>query len=91
MVVLLDPTAEGLPAPAPTAARLTDIAGRRIGLLDNIKHNAEYLLTAVGEELARRFGCRVETVRKKTYTRPAEPEVLAALAGSEAVVTAIGD
>lgn len=91
MTVLIDPTAEGRPAPAPTASRLGDLRGRRVGILDNTKHNSEHFLAAVGEGLAERFGCEITTVRKKTYTRPAESAVLGTLAGSEAVVTAIGD
>ncbi len=91
MTILVDPTAEGLPAPALTASRLEDLRGRRVGILDNTKHNSEYFLAAVAEGLAERFGCEITTVRKKTYTKPAESAVLQALAGSEAVVTAIGD
>lgn len=90
-IVLLDPAAEGLPEYLPVAPRLEDLRGVRIGLLDNIKHNGVHLLTAVGEALARRFDCEVTLVRKRTYTKVAEPPVLAELAGCRAVVTAIGD
>ena len=89
-VVLLDPSAEGIPEFVPTSDRLKDLAGKRVGLLDNIKHNAEYLLAAVGERLEE-LGCEVKAVRKKTYTKIAEPHVLAALEDCDAVVTAIGD
>jgi hypothetical protein len=88
--VLLDPSAEDVPEFVPSAERLKDLAGKRIGLLDNIKHNAEYLLAAVGERLGE-MGCEVKSVRKKTYTKIAEPHVLAALQDCDAVVTAIGD
>jgi len=47
-IILLDPAAEGVPDFLPTADRLKELAGKRIGLLDNIKHNAEYLLASVG-------------------------------------------
>jgi hypothetical protein len=89
-VVLVDPSAEGIPDFVPTADRLKDLAGKRVGLLDNIKHNAEYLLGAVAERLGE-LGCEVTPVRKKTYTKIAEPHVLAALERCDAVVTAIGD
>jgi hypothetical protein len=89
-VVLVDPSAEGIPEFVPTADRLKDLAGKRVGLLDNIKHNAGYLLAAVGERLGD-LGCEVTAVSKKTYTKIAEPHVLAALEGCDAVVTAIGD
>ena len=63
-VILLDPAAEGVPDFLPTAARLKELNGKRIGLLDNIKHNAEYLLAAVGTRLEE-MGCEVKAVRKK--------------------------
>jgi hypothetical protein len=90
-IVLLDPAAEGLPEYQPAAQRLKDLRGVRIGLLDNIKHNGEHLLTAVGQVLAQRFDCEVQLVKKKTYTKVAEPRVLADLADCRAVITAIGD
>ncbi len=90
-VFLLDPTAEGLPEFVPAAKRLRGFQDTRLGLLDNIKHNSECLLSAVGEELARRFDCQVQMVRKRAYTKPAEPGVLDELRGCDAVITAIGD
>ena len=90
-MILVDPSAEEASAAQSGAARLASLQGKRIGLLDNIKHNAEYLLTEVGERLKREFGCDVQLVRKKTYTRFAEPQVLASLLQCDAVVTAIGD
>ena len=90
-LTLVDPSAEKVSMADAGAARLDSLQGKRIGLLDNIKHNAEYLLLEVGERLKKDFGCDVQIVRKKTYTRFAEPHVLAALAGCHGVVTAIGD
>jgi hypothetical protein len=89
-IILLDPAAEGVPDFFPTADRLKELAGKRIGLLDNIKHNAEYLLASVGARFEE-LGCEVKAVRKKTYTKIAEPHILAALEDCDAVVTAIGD
>jgi hypothetical protein len=90
-MVLVDPTAEDNSEAHAGAARLAGLQGKRIGLLDNIKHNAEYLLTEVGERFKREYGCEVRLVKKKTYTRFAEPQVLASLEDCDAVVTAIGD
>lgn len=90
-IVLIDPSAEQISSSDAGAARLDGLKGKKIGLLDNIKHNAEYLLLEVGERLKQEFSCEVQLIRKKTYTRFAEPQVLAALAGCHAVVTAIGD
>ena len=90
-MILVDPSAELVSASDAGAARLDRLKGKKIGLLDNIKHNAEYLLEEVGEHLTRDFGCEVRIIQKKTYTRFAEPQVLAQLADCHAVITAIGD
>jgi len=90
-MILVDPSAEQASASDAGAARLDTLKGKKVGLLDNIKHNAEYLLLEVSERLKGEFGCEVQLIKKKTYTRFAEPHVLASLAGCHAVVTAIGD
>ena len=90
-MILIDPSAEELSESQTGAARLQALQGLRIGMLDNIKHNAVYLLEEVGERLTRDFGCEVRMIRKKTYTKFAEPAVLAQLADCQAVITAIGD
>jgi hypothetical protein len=89
--ILLDPSAEEQSAAQRGAERLKELHGMRIGMLDNIKHNAVYLLEEVGERLKRDYGCEVRMVKKKTYTKFCEPAVLAQLADCNAVVTAIGD
>ena len=90
-LILVDPSAEEISATSAGAGKLGALKGKRIGLLDNIKHNAEYLLTEVGERLTRDYGCEVSLVRKKTYTKFAEPHVLASLEDCDGVITAIGD
>ena len=89
--ILIDPSAEEVSVTLPGAGRLGQLQGKRIGLLDNIKHNAEYLLAEVGERLTREFGCEVRVIKKKTYTRFCDPLLLATLEDCDAVVTAIGD
>ena len=89
--ILIDPSAEERAETQPGADRLQQLQGMRIGMLDNIKHNAVYLLEEVGERLTRDFGCKVRMVKKKTYTRFCEPAVMAQLADCDAVITAIGD
>lgn len=89
--ILIDPSAEESSDSQPGAERLKQLRGMRIGMLDNIKHNAVYLLDEVGERLGRDFGCEVRMVKKKTYTKFAEPHVMARLEDCDAVVTAIGD
>jgi hypothetical protein len=90
-MILIDPSAEENSEALAGAQRLDELKGKRIGLLDNIKHNAEYLLVEVGQRLEREFGCEVRLIRKKTYTKFAEPHILSSLEDCDAVVTAIGD
>lgn len=89
--ILIDPGAEDISESRLGADRLNQLQGVRIGLLDNIKHNAVYLLEEIGERVTQEYGCEVRMVRKKTYTRFCEPAVLAQLEDCDAVVTAIGD
>lgn len=89
--VLVDPGLEDSSEATRGAERLANLRGKRIALLDNIKHNAEYLLDELAERLSQDFGCDVVRVRKKTYTKVAEPHVLGQMQGCDAVVTAIGD
>jgi hypothetical protein len=90
-IVLVDPSAEQKSAAQAGAARLDSLQGKRIALLDNIKHNAEYLLTELGERLKRDYACDVQLIKKKTYTKFAEPHILTSLRNYDAIVTAIGD
>ena len=90
-MTLVDPTAEQISAVQNGAARLDTLQGKRIALLDNIKHNAEYLLIEVGDLLKRDFGCETEVIKKRTYTRFAEPHIIESLKKFDGVVTAVGD
>jgi hypothetical protein len=82
--------------PAPTLApapALSTLDGRRIGLLDNNKTNADKFLTMVGEILLRDFGvAAVRMVAKEALSKPAPAAVLDELQqASDAVVVGIGD
>ena len=90
-MILVDPGVEDASPKARGAERLADLQGKRVALLDNIKHNAEYLLDEVAERLTRDFGCDILRVKKRTYTKVAESHILAQMEGCDAVVTAIGD
>jgi hypothetical protein len=89
---LVDPTHQPTGRRRP-AARLDSLAGKRAGLLDNHKGNADRLLARIGELLRERYEVgSVETVAKFIYSRRAEPEILDRLAAEcDFVVTAIGD
>ena len=88
---LVDPT-DTTTRRARSAPRLTALAGRRIGLLDNRKPNAALLLAELARLLDARFGLSEVASRAKfIYSRPAAPDVIDELAGYDAVITAIGD
>ena len=89
---VFDPTAEDAPATNPGAARLISLTGRTIGLLDNSKFRVRELLDHIEEILRVRFGvAQVLRFRKPDASRPAPPEMLAAMQRCEAIIAAVGD
>ena len=89
---VFDPTAEDATATSPGAARLTSLAGRTIGLLDNSKFRVRELLDYVDEMLRTRFGvAQVIRFRKPDASRPAPPEMLADMQCCAAIISAVGD
>jgi hypothetical protein len=92
-LVLVDPTAEPLPAVAAMAPRPRALRGLAAGLLANSKHNSMPLLEAVAAELGARYGVgRPRQWSKPTAYRVATPALLDEIAAaSEVAITAIGD
>jgi hypothetical protein len=89
---VFDPTAEDAAVTSLTAARLTSLAGRTIGLLDNSKFRVRELLDHVEEILRTRFGvAQVLRFRKPDASRPASPELLMHMQRCEAIIAAVGD
>lgn len=90
---VFDPT-EGPTAKAFTPApRLSSLAGKVVGILDNGKHKSDVLLREVQELLRTEAGVAdFLVVRKASAYRPAPEEQLDDLARrSHAVVAGIGD
>jgi hypothetical protein len=89
---VLDPTVETAPAKAGATTRLTSLAGRTIGLLDNDKINVRPLLDHMERILRAQYGVHdVVRLRKPDFSRPAPASVLAAMQGCEAIISAVGD
>ena len=89
---VFDPTAEDAPAITSGAGRLTSLAGRTIGLLDNGKFRVRELLDHVEAILRTRFGvAQVLRFRKPDASRPAPSEMLADMQCCEAMIAAVGD
>ena len=90
-IELLDPTGKPRPQEAPLAPRPEMLKGRRVGLLDNGKANADVLLERVAELLRGRHGVESFVRRRKaTSTRGATflPELARDI---QVVVNAVGD
>lgn len=90
--LLVDPTTSPIiPAFVP-APRLSSLADKRIGLIDDAKENARELLEEVAELLKERFGVSsVRYHRKPSASKPADPEVIEEMASDcDYVIVAIG-
>ena len=89
---VLDPTVETAPVKAGATTRLTSLAGRTVGLLDNGKINVRALLDHLERMLRTQYGVHnVVRLRKPDCSRPAPAPVLAAMQGCDAVISAVGD
>ncbi|HWM15145.1 MAG TPA: UGSC family (seleno)protein [Microbacterium sp.] len=95
---ILDPTGRASAAPTssrgPLAARRGDLAGLRVGLLDNTKHNAMLFLQEVGTLLVARHGAAsvsiVET--KASFSIPVDEDIVSRYKEAcDVVVTGVGD
>lgn len=89
---LVDPTTEPRVPAFASAPRLTDLANKRVGFIDDSKENAKELLEEIEAVLRQRYGISdVEYHRKPSASKPAEPEVIEAMAQHcDYVVVAIG-
>lgn len=90
---LVDPTTQPTVAKFIRAPRLRDLRGKRVSLIDDSKTNAKELLEDLADLLKDRYAVSsVVYHRKPSASKPADPEILAALAGeSDCVIVAIGD
>jgi hypothetical protein len=90
---LFDPTAAPVGRELPLAPRPRQLAGLRIGLVENTKFNSATLLLRLAERLGRRHGMTVAGMRRKrSPSHEVEAADIAALAAqSDFVVSGIGD
>jgi hypothetical protein len=77
----------------PLARRAATLAGLRLGVLDNTKWNANRLLRKTAALLEAEHGiAAVSYYRKQSFSKPADPALIAEIAGAnDIVLTAIGD
>lgn len=88
-----DPRGVVMAEPQPLAPRKASLSGLRLGVLDNTKWNANKLLRGAMASLEQADGlASVTYYRKESFSKVADPALLAEIAGaSDVVLTAIGD
>ena len=92
-IEILDPTVEARQQPLTYVPRPDSLKGRRIGLVENTKHNSDRLLLKIGEILKQEYGAAETRMwRKHNAGVPAHAEIIAeAQRGVDVVVAGIGD
>lgn len=89
---VLDPTFAEPTATRATVPGLQSLAGRTVGLLDNSKIKVKEILDYAEHLLRTRHGVmQVVRLKKLDASRPAPAEVVAQMAGCDAVISAVGD
>ena len=93
MIEVLDPTVEASTQPLKFVPRPDSLAGKRIGLVENTKHNSDRLLQKIGEILVAEYGAAETRMwRKRNASVPAHEEIVEELrATCDAMVAGIGD
>jgi hypothetical protein len=91
-LIVLNPTADTESQRNRLAPRLASLQGRKLGVLDNRKANADRLFDLVEAILRDRYQAQVVVrCRKPDFSRPAPQPMLDELRACEAVITGVGD
>lgn len=92
-IEILDPTTEVSGRRIAYAPRPRSLAGLRIGLVDNTKHNSDRLLLRIAGLLERDHGAKAHLIRKKRSAGAApHAGIIEELkANSDVIVAGIGD
>lgn len=89
---VLDPTFEEAKAEQAVVSGLKSLTGRTVGLLDNSKIKVKEILDTVETLLRTQHGVKhIVRLKKPDASRPAPSAVVAAMAGCDAVISAVGD
>ena len=91
-MIVLNPTADSDVHVKQLAPRLPSLEGRKLGVLDNRKANADTLFDLVEAILRERYAAEVvRRCQKPDFSRPAPEGMLRDLQDCEAVITGVGD
>jgi hypothetical protein len=93
LVRLLEPTAKPHDDVKPLARRHADLRGKRIGILDNTKSNADVLMLRLAELLRQQLGAAEILHRRKAHAATGATEALLddMAVGCDAVLLGSGD
>jgi len=92
-IQIYDPTIEPKGRHIAYAPRPKSLAGLRIGLVDNSKHNSDQLLMRIAGLLESDYGAKAHVMRRKISAGvPASPEIIAEFKNAcDVVVAGVGD
>ena len=92
-IQIYDPTIEAKSRHIAYAPRPKSLAGLRVGLVDNSKHNSDQLLMRIAGLLESDYGAKAHVMRRKSSAGvPASPEIIGEFkAGCDVVVAGVGD
>jgi hypothetical protein len=92
-LIVFDPRGAVETEPLAISQRPAALGGLRLGVLDNTKWNANRLLRKTVAKLQQEtFFAAVNYYRKESFSKEADPALIAAIAAdNDVVVTAIGD
>ena len=92
-LIVFDPRGVVETKPLARSARVVDLNGLRLGVLDNTKWNANRLLRKTVAKLGEEFSlAEVNYYRKESFSKEADPALLKTIAANNNIVlTAIGD
>ena len=92
-VRIYDPTIEAKGRKIAYVPRPKSLAGLRVGLVDNSKHNSDQLLKRIAGLLEREHGVKAHVMRRKRSAGiPPSPEIVAEFKSAcDIVVAGVGD
>jgi len=92
-IQIYDPTIEAKSRHIAYAPRPKSLAGLRVGLVDNSKHNSDQLLMRIAGLLESDYGAKAHVMRRKSSAGvPASPEIIEEFKNAcDVVVAGIGD
>ena len=91
-IQIYDPTIEAKGRHIAYAPRPKSLAGLRVGLVDNSKHNSDQLLMRIAGLLESDYGAKAHVMRRKISAGvPASPEIIAEFKNAcDVVVAGVG-